>query len=159
MVVTSISRPCLFLITHSAFVSEVNSALLVKVEALHRFSRLIQLFSLTGLPLLPFASTQHPFLLLFSLLHKDFSMTPRTPLPFHSSRCSPFSGSQHIRPLCQGSPLTWTCFSTVLVQVVGGLSSFCPYFFLPALLPPSEPRNTFFYRWPPTHRSCPHRDG
>lgn len=32
-------------------------------------------------------------------------------------------------------------FSTVLVQVVGGLSSFCPYFFLPPLLPPSEPRN------------------
>lgn len=88
----------LLLITHSAFVSEVSSAVLVKVEAWLWFSRLTQLFSLTGLALLPFASTQHPFLLSFSLLHKDFSMTPSyslslpfvmlQPLPWQPARKS-----------------------------------------------------------------------
>lgn len=56
-------------------------------------------------------------------------------------------------PLCRGSPLT---FSTVLVQVVAGLPSFRPYFFLPPLLPPSEPRSIIFHRWPPAlHRLSP----
>lgn len=67
----------LFLIPASAFVSAVNSAVLVKAKALHWCSRLIQLCSITGLSLLPFASTQHPFpVFLFFLLHKDFSTTP-----------------------------------------------------------------------------------
>lgn len=84
-----------------------------------------------------------PFLLSSSFFTRIFPWPHGNSFPFHSSHNSPFFGSQHRHPQCQGShPHGGAFLQGLLVEVAGGLS-FDPHILAPPHLPPSEPRKTF----------------